>query len=79
MRYHEHADSIDEEGLILAIEELRMGAKNEPVIVEGVKDVEALQSLGITDNIFPLNKGKSIIDFCSDLSLRFKEAVILTD
>lgn len=79
MRYHEHENAIDEEGLILAVEELRMRAENSPIIVEGMKDVEALRNIGITENIIPLNRGKSIIDFCTDLSVRYDEAVILTD
>jgi len=79
MKHHEHENTIDEEGLIQAVEELRLRAEDSPIIVEGIKDVGALRSLGIRENIFPLNRGKSIIDFCSDLSMRFDEAVILTD
>jgi 5S rRNA maturation endonuclease (ribonuclease M5) len=41
--------------------------------------VAALRRLGITKNVMPLNKGKSVFSFCEDLSKEAKGAVILTD
>lgn len=79
MKYREHENAIDEEGLLIAVEELRFLSETSPIIVEGMRDVEALRMMGITGNIFPLNRGKSIIDFCTDLSMEYDEAVILTD
>lgn len=50
-----------------------------PIIVEGVRDRNALRRLGITKNVIPLNKGKSIFTFCEEISRSAKQAVILTD
>jgi len=62
-----------------ALEELDNLSENLPVIVEGARDVAALRKLGISKNVIPLNKGKSIFTFCEDLAKRSKAAVILTD
>ena len=61
------------------LQELEDLSDTAPIIVEGLRDVNALKRLGITKNVHPLNKGKSIFGFCEDLSRRTKTAVILTD
>ena len=48
-------------------------------MVEGLRDRNALRQLGITKNIYPLNRGKSVFSFCEDISKRTRSAVILTD
>ena len=60
-------------------EELEDLSESTPIIVEGTRDVAALRKLGITKNVHPLNKGKSIFSYCEDLSKRSGSAVILTD
>jgi len=50
--------------------------KNKVIIVEGIKDKQALKNLGLK-KIVPL-KGP-IYKFCEDFSKKYKEAVILTD
>jgi len=67
------------EQLEKVLEELEHLSAESPVIVEGVRDVAALKRLGITKNVVPLNKGKSVFSFCEDLSRRSKSAIILTD
>src|SRR5512137_1272849 len=67
------------EQLDKTLQELEELSESRPVIVEGVRDVAALKKLGITKNIFHLNKGKSIFSFCEDLSKRWPATVILTD
>lgn len=59
--------------------ELEYLSEREPVIVEGARDVAALKKLGITKNVHPLNKGKSVFGFCEDLAKKSRSAVILTD
>lgn len=60
-------------------QELEELSEHWPVIVEGVRDVAALKKIGITKNVTPLNKGKSIFRFCEELSKESKAAVLLTD
>lgn len=60
-------------------QELEELSENWPVIVEGVRDVAALKKMGITKNVVPLNKGKSVFSFCEDLSKRTNAAIVLTD
>ncbi len=50
-----------------------------PIIVEGVRDRNALRRLGITKNVLTFNRGVSIFSFCEEISRRFKKAVVLTD
>ena len=44
-----------------------------------MRDVAALKKMGITKNVMPLNKGKSVFSFCEDLSKRTNAAIVLTD
>ena len=60
-------------------QELEELSERWPVIVEGVRDVAALKKMGITKNVMPLNKGKSVFSFCEDLSKRTNAAIVLTD
>lgn len=50
-----------------------------PVIVEGLKDVEALKKLGLGKNIVSLGKGLAVFTFCERLSRKHTAVVILTD
>jgi len=67
------------ERLEKVFQELEELSDSIPIIVEGLRDRNALRRLGITKNIHPLNKGKSVFGFCEDMSRRTKKAVILTD
>jgi len=62
-----------------ALIELREENKKIPVIVEGEKDIEALEKLGIIGLIISLNSGSSLIDFCDKIAREYKEIIILTD
>ncbi len=50
-----------------------------PIIVEGEKDVNALNALGIHGKIIPLNAGVSISNLCDTIARRWDEIIILTD
>jgi len=50
-----------------------------PIVVEGLKDVEALKRMGIKRNVVSLGKGLTVFAFCEKLALRSGSAVILTD
>ncbi|MCK5038542.1 MAG: toprim domain-containing protein [Thermoplasmata archaeon] len=66
------------EEILDLIEELA-NQSDVPIIVEGRKDVRALEKLGIEGLIIVLNDGLSIIDTCTKLSEDHKKAIILTD
>ncbi len=66
------------EELMALIDELA-SQSDVPIIVEGRKDVKALEKLGITGNIIVLNDGHSMIDTCTRLSDEYDKAIILTD
>ena len=70
---------LDSEELNEIIQELRERALSHPILVEGLKDREALQALGVHGHIMHINLGKPLIDFCSDISLEFRKVTILTD
>lgn len=61
------------------IEALNEINKSVPIIVEGNMDVSALRKLGLTGEIITLHNGKSLYDFCSDISERFQKVVLLLD
>lgn len=50
-----------------------------PVVVEGLKDVEAMRNLGLRRNVVSLGKGLTVFAFCERLSRKHGTAVILTD
>jgi 5S rRNA maturation endonuclease (ribonuclease M5) len=50
-----------------------------PIIVEGMRDVQALRAFGIAGRIVTVHSGRSIQQFCDDYSNTYSEAVILTD
>ncbi len=63
----------------LALDELVELNNSIPVIVEGIKDLRALRSLGLTGDIITLNKGMSLSDFADQISEEFDEVIILSD
>jgi len=61
------------------LEELCSVNESVPIIVEGVRDVQALRVLGIRGHIVKVHNGHSIQEFCAEYSRNHGEAVILTD
>ncbi len=53
--------------------------KDIPVIVEGKRDAGALRKLGLAGEIIILHGGRSIYDFCEEISEKFHRVVILLD
>ena len=62
-----------------AIEKLKELNKDIPILVEGIKDVEALHSLGVNGKIMTIYKGMEIANLCDFIAARYKEIIILTD
>lgn len=67
------------EELEKVLQELEYLSASVPIVVEGLRDRNALRQLGIAKNVYSLNKGISVFSFCEDISKRAKSAVILTD
>ncbi|MDH5202901.1 MAG: hypothetical protein OEZ31_07660 [Nitrospirota bacterium] len=61
------------------IEKLSEINKTIPILVEGKKDADALRTLGLVGEIITVHRGKSIYDFCLDISERFHRVIILPD
>lgn len=53
--------------------------RTSPIIVEGKKDRNALQKLGLTGSIIIYNKGSSLPDFCDWIVANYDQVIILTD
>jgi 5S rRNA maturation endonuclease (ribonuclease M5) len=60
------------------ISELREVNNALPIIVEGDRDEQSLRNLVFTGTILKLNIGKSVFNFCEDLT-RYEEVIILVD
>ena len=67
------------EELIQVLRELREISSTHAIVVEGMKDVESLRNLGITENVVQLNIGKPLLEFCSTTFEGMEGVVILTD
>jgi 5S rRNA maturation endonuclease (ribonuclease M5) len=67
------------EQLEKVFEELVDLSADAPIIVEGIRDADALSRLGIEKNVVTLNRGVSILTFCEQISRKSKKAIVLTD
>jgi 5S rRNA maturation endonuclease (ribonuclease M5) len=62
-----------------ALLDLKMENKKIPIIVEGEKDIEALNKLDVKGTIIRVNLGISLTHFCDKLAGKYKDIIILTD
>jgi len=60
-------------------EELCLANESIPIIVEGKNDEEALRKIGVKGEVFRLNTGLSLLDFCERIANTYNEVIILTD
>ncbi len=67
------------EETLKVIDELEELSREMPVIVEGRRDVEALELLGVKSNIITLSKGVSLFTFSETISRDWPSVVLLTD
>lgn len=67
------------ETILELVDELEHLSARTPIVVEGLKDVNALRRVGIRKNVVSLGKGLSVFVFCERLALKHKSAVVLTD
>lgn len=67
------------EETLKVIDELEELSRDMPVIVEGRRDTEALELLGVKNNIITLSKGLSLFTFCEAVSRDWPSVVLLTD
>jgi len=74
---------MDDEQILQELEEtlveLREENKTTPIIVEGDKDINALQKLGMTGEIVRFNTGQSVSNFCDTIAQKYRKIILLTD
>jgi 5S rRNA maturation endonuclease (ribonuclease M5) len=61
------------------LDELRDRPPEAAIIVEGDRDVSALEALGVPHPIVKLNLGVSLLNLCEDLARKYEAFIILTD
>jgi 5S rRNA maturation endonuclease (ribonuclease M5) len=61
------------------LDELRHRGPATAIIVEGDRDVEALEYLEVPGPIVKLNKGVSLLDFCETIAREYPSFILLTD
>lgn len=65
--------------ILEVLDELEAASEKVPVVVEGLKDVEALKRLGVRANVVSLGKGLAVFAFCEKLSRKHAAVVVMTD
>ncbi|HDP96846.1 MAG TPA: hypothetical protein ENN25_04040 [Euryarchaeota archaeon] len=71
------ADRLDR--LEKIIDELAERSRVEVIVVEGMRDIEALRKLAVFGNIRSLQVGNSVMNFCEHLSKEYERFIIMTD
>jgi 5S rRNA maturation endonuclease (ribonuclease M5) len=61
------------------IDDLVERSSDEPIIVEGSRDIKALRDLGVEGMIIAVNTGNSIVNFCESMSSEHDRFIVLTD
>lgn len=61
------------------VDDLIERSSDEPIIVEGSRDIKALRALGVEGMIRAVNTGSSIVNLCESLSSEHDRFIILTD
>ena len=67
------------EKILEILDELEKSSDDAAIVVEGMRDVEALKLLGIEKNVVSLSRGISIFALCEELSRSWNRVVLLTD
>ncbi len=65
--------------VLKVLDELEELSRTTPIVVEGLRDVEALKHLGIERNVVTLGRGSTLFNICEELSRKSREVVVLTD
>jgi 5S rRNA maturation endonuclease (ribonuclease M5) len=61
------------------LEELKTENLDHPVLVEGVRDKDALMELGLEGEIFILHSGKPLLAVCEGLAERYSTVLLMLD
>lgn len=69
----------DHEDLVAIFIELQEHSWDHPIIVEGIRDTESLNGLGIRSEILHINQGVPLIEFCARISRSHSKVILLTD
>lgn len=68
-----------EEKIVKLVEELRELNNRVPVLVEGIRDIRALRTLGFQGTILKINEGLSLREIAEKIALNYSSIIILTD
>ncbi len=67
------------EKLVKSLRDLRERNRSVPIVVEGMKDVRALRSLGFDGEIIRLHSNSTMEEFSRNLSKDHEEVILLLD
>jgi 5S rRNA maturation endonuclease (ribonuclease M5) len=67
------------ERIMEEIEDLREEALTTPILVEGKRDILALERLGISGKFFCACNGKPLYETCEEISSAYKRVILLVD
>ncbi len=67
------------EAIEVVLEGLRERDARTAILVEGERDVRALEALDVPGPIVKLNAGESLLNMCESLARRYDAIVLLTD
>lgn len=65
--------------LLDVLADLREANEETPIVVEGVRDVASLRSLGIAGHVIPLHAGATLFGLAEEISSQADEVILLTD
>ena len=68
-----------EEIFLQVLDELREENLEHPIMVEGSNDLKSLRNLGFTGEIILLNTGKTMDAMSGQISLKYREVILLMD
>ncbi len=67
------------ERIVEVIEELREEALTTPILVEGKRDIRALEKLGVNGEFFCACGGKPLYETCEEIGRAYKRVILLVD
>ena len=67
------------EALLETLDLLRDISQDAPIIVEGVRDEQALRDIGVTGPIFQVQTAPSVFEFCESIAKDHQEVLLFTD
>ncbi len=67
------------ERVLEELEDLREEARSTPILVEGRRDVQALERLGVSAEFFCACNGRPLYEVCEEISSAHRRVILLLD